>query len=246
MGPSACLCLPAICFAQAGFVKSASFDRTLAGSDGAVVAKERVVCRSFVLVGRRTTRTSAGVELVVPALLVEVPSKHRDPPASRMEVIQCLVQKAGFSKAVARVTAADLRHSTPALYQSKWSRFLHWCDRQGVGPCKASVPQIVEFFLFLHQELGSSVPAVKGCQAGLNHVFSLTGMDLAASTVVSRMFRSFERSCPPREMRPLDRNLSHVLHCLSRPPFEPLKLVFDKHLTWKTSFFTCFCIDQEG
>ena len=31
-------------------------------------------------------------------------------------------------------------------------------------------------------------------------------------------------------------SLSLVLRCLSRPPFEPIKLASDKHLTWKTSF----------
>ena len=35
-------------------------------------------------------------------------------------------------------------------------------------------------------------------------------------------------------VRPLDWNLSFVLWHLSRPPFEPLKLASDKHLTWKT------------
>ena len=80
------------------------------------------------------------------------------------------------------------------------------------------------------------MPAVKGYWAALNHVFSLTGMDLAASTVVSWMFRSFERLCPPQEMRPLDCNLSLVLQCLSRLPFEPLKFASDKHPTWKKSF----------
>ena len=59
-------------------------------------------------------------------------------------------------------------------------------------------------------------------------------MDLAANTVLSRMLRSFERSGPPREIQPPDWNLSLVLRC--RPPFEPLKLASDKHLTWKTSF----------
>ena len=67
-----------------------------------------------------------------------------------------------------------------------------------------SVPQIAEFFLFLCQELSLSVPAVKGYWAILSHVFSLTGMDLAASTVVSRMFHSSGRLCPPQEIRPPD------------------------------------------
>ena len=97
------------------------------------------------------------------------------------------------------------------------------------------IPQVAEFF-FLRQELGLSVPALKSYRAVLNQVFSLTGMDLAASSVVSLMFRSYKRSCPLREIRPLDWNFSLVLRCLSRAPFEPLKLASNKHLTWKTSF----------
>ena len=106
----------------------------------------------------------------------------------------------------------------------------------GVDPCKASILQVAEFFLFLRQNLLLSVPAVKGYRTALSHVFSLIVMDLAASSVVSRMFWSFERSCPPQEILPPDWNLSLVLLCLSRPPFEPLKLTSGKHLTWKTSF----------
>ena len=66
----------------------------------------------------------------------------------------------------------------------------------------------------------------------LNHVFFLTGMDLVSSLIVSQ----FERSCPPLEVRPPDWDLSLVLRCLSRAPFELLKLASEKHLTWKTSF----------
>ena len=103
------------------------------------------------------------MELAGPAPPVKVQSRPRDLLASRVEVVQCLVQKAGFSKVVAWIAAADLRHSTAALYQFKGSRLLGWCDRRGVDPCKVSVPQIAEFFLFLRQEISLSVPVAKGC-----------------------------------------------------------------------------------
>ena len=135
----------------------------------------------------------------------------------------------------------DLRHSTAALYQSKWTRFIGWCDRRGVDPFKATIPQIAEFFLFLRQELGLSVPAVKGYRAALNHVFLLTGLDLAASLVVSRMFRHFESSCPPREIRPPDWNLSLILRCLSRPPYEPLKMAPANILPGRHPFHLLLC-----
>ena len=58
-----------------------------------------------------------------------------------------------------------LQRSTSALYQSKWIRFLDFCDRRGVNACKASVPQIAEVFLYLCQEVSLPVPSVKGCRA---------------------------------------------------------------------------------
>ena len=76
----------------------------------------------------------------------------------------------------------------------------------------------------------------------MNHLFSVTGMDLAASTVVSRMFRRLERLCSLQEIRRPDWKLSLVLQCLSRPPFEPLKLTSDKHLTWKMSFLLALAL----
>ena len=49
------------------------------------------------------------------------------------------------------------------------------------------------------------------------------------------MFRNFEKPCSPREVWPPDWNLSFVLRCLCWPPFEPLRLASDKHLTCETS-----------
>ena len=134
------------------------------------------------------------------ATRTEVSSRPRDPPPSRVETIQRIIRKAGFSQAVARVAAADLQRSTADLYRSKWSQFLDWFDRRQIDPSKVSIPQVAEIFLYLHQELGLSVPAVKGYQTALNHGFFLTEMDLAASHVVSQMFHSFEWSCPPQDI----------------------------------------------
>ena len=57
--------------------------------------------------------------------------------------------------------------STVALYQGKWPQFLCWCHGQNVSPCKASIPQIAKFFLYLWRELKLSVPAVKCYHATL-------------------------------------------------------------------------------
>ena len=128
-----------------------------------------------------------------------------------------------------RLHESQLQTSGASLQPCKWTRFLGCCDRQGVYPSKATIPQVAEYFLFLRQELGLSVLAGKG------YLAALTGMGLTGSSVVSWMFRSFQRSCLPWEIRPPDWNLFR-LRCFSRPLFQPLKLAADKHLDWKMSF----------
>ena len=63
-------------------------------------------------------------------------------------------------------------------------------------------------------------------------------MDIASERerVISQMFDSFEKSCPPREIKPAEWNLSLVLRSLAHLPYEPLKLFKVKHLTWKTCY----------
>ena len=42
----------------------------------------------------------------------------------------------------------------------------------------------------------------KGYCIALNHVFSLVGVNLAASRIIGRMFSSFKKSYPPHEVNP--------------------------------------------
>ena len=157
-----------------------------------------------------------------PASCQKVPLQSEDPPPSRMEVIQHLVRKASFSRRVAKVVAKDFRGSTAALYQHKWSRFLHWCCGQNISPCKATAQQIVEFFPYLQVELKLSASVVKSYCTALNHISSLAGVDLAANPIISRMFHSFERSCSSCEVKPPDWTLSLVLWSLMSPLSCPL------------------------
>ena len=82
----------------------------------------------------------------------------------------------------------------------------------------------MEFLPFLCKELKLSVLAVKGYMAAIDHVFSLAGLDLAANHVISKMFRCFEVSCPPREVWPQDWNLSLDLQSLTPLSYGPFKL----------------------
>ena len=61
----------------------------------------------------------------------------------------------------------------------------------------------------------------------LNHVLSLGGKDMAASSIISGMFNSF-KTCPPREVKLPEWNLSLLPRSLTCSLHEPLKLSLDK------------------
>ena len=64
----------------------------------------------------------------------------------------------------------------------------------------------------------------------------MKGMDLSSSKELSMLFRSFEKTCPPREVKPPQWDVTRVLDSLRRPPYEPLKRASDRNLTLKTVF----------
>ena len=130
----------------------------------------------------------------------EISSWPGDTASSHKEIIKHLVRKAGFSRKVLEVITLDNGLQSSTLLR-KVFRFFHWCSGQNLSPCEASVPHIGEF-LYLWKELKLLAPVVKGYHATINHVFSLACLNLAANLFISRMFGSFKKTCPPREVKP--------------------------------------------
>ena len=89
---------------------------------------------------------------------------------SCMAATKRLIQKACFCEDVLEVIAADARKTTTYLYQGRWSRILYFWFGRNISPCKATVHQIAQFFLYFLKELRFSVPAIKGHSAAFSHV----------------------------------------------------------------------------
>ena len=62
------------------------------------------------------------------------------------------IQQAGFSEEVATRIEAPQRCSTRAIYESKWSVFVRWCEEHKVDFRSPSIKQIADFLLYLFQE----------------------------------------------------------------------------------------------
>ena len=62
------------------------------------------------------------------------------------------IQQAGFSDKVATRIEAPQRRSTRAVYESKWTVFVRWCEENKVDFRSPSIKQIADFLLYLFQE----------------------------------------------------------------------------------------------
>ncbi|XP_068209281.1 uncharacterized protein [Palaemon carinicauda] len=202
----------------------------------ALVAGERVVRRpkesrhSPALASSRQTRP------IETTTFSEVSRKPTSPSSSRLEVVQHLLKRQGYSSKTARRMSLYLRKSSTAVYQSKWTLFVKWCKDKKIKPLEASVPIIADFMVHLRDKLAMSVPAIKGVRAALGQVFLLKGIDLGSSRHISMLIKAFEQSCPPSAPRIPSWDLARALVMLRKPPFEPLKDIVDKNLTFKGVF----------
>ena len=62
------------------------------------------------------------------------------------------IQEQGFTDEVAARIEAPQRLSTRAVYKSKWSIFVKWCDSYEVDFRSPSISQIADFLLYLFKE----------------------------------------------------------------------------------------------
>ena len=122
------------------------------------------------------------------------------------------------------------------LYQSRWQIFCGWCRGRGVAPVKATVPVVVDFLIYLRQDKGLSVSAVKGYSSALSSVLALKGRDLSASREITMLLRSFARSVNPVELRPPAWDVFLVLQSLTGAPYEPLRTCEEHFLAQKMLF----------
>ena len=97
----------------------------------------------------------------------------------------------------------------------------------------------MDFLVHLHRDKGSSVSAIKGYRAALS-VFALKGMDLADSSPISMLIRSFSKSVRPEELHPSAWDVTLLLQSLTRASYKPLQTVDERFLAEKTLFLLAF------
>ena len=99
-----------------------------------------------------------------------------------------------------------------------------------------TLKEISDFFLYLFNDLNRRPSTIEGYRTALADILNTESRDISHSPELSRLLASFHRD-RPKASRPIPAwNLSLVLQVLTKAPFEPLKTVDLKFLTFKTVF----------
>ena len=146
------------------------------------------------------------------------------------------IQQASFSAEVATRIEAPPRRSTRAIYESKWSVFVRWCEENKVDVRTPSIKQIADFLLSLFQEKHLQPSTIEGYRTAIADKVGNSRINISKDENLTRLLDSFHRDKPKGRRGVPTWNLSLVLHQLTKPPFEPLRKASLKHLTFKTVF----------
>ena len=146
------------------------------------------------------------------------------------------IHKQGFSDEVAERIEAPQRVSTRAVYKSKWTIFVKWCESHEMDFRSPSVNQIAEFLLHLFKGRNLQPSTIEGYRTAIADMVGNSELNISKDENLTRLLDSFHRDKPKGRRGVPSWNLSLVLHQLTKAPFEPLRKASMKHLTFKTVF----------
>ena len=236
LGEYGCLRVPScVSFGQGG-VQDPRSGSSQVGSDCSRVAQHALVLGSSQHVCSDSSLPSKRGELADPT--VQSVSPQRSPWAQppRLAPRASSIQAQGFSDEVATRIEAPQRQSTRAIYESKWSIFVKWCESHKVDFGSPSLNQVAEFLLFLFKEKNLQPSTIDGYRTAIADKIGCDKVNFGKDENLTRLLDSFHRDKPKGLRGVPSWNLSLVLHQLTQSPFEPLRKVSLKHLTFKTVF----------
>ena len=106
------------------------------------------------------------------------------------------IQQAGFSEEVATRIEAPQRRSTRAIYESKWSVFVRWCEEHKVDFRSPSIKQIADFLLYLFQEKHLQPSTIDGYRTAISDKLGNGRVNIGKDENLTRLLDSFHRDKP--------------------------------------------------
>ncbi len=229
------LCVPSNIFNQSMSEQDSS-RQDVTDSDSPSVASAGVVYRPTVTDSGLSNNTAPVTTSAEADVLSSLPWQSGRAESSRLSVISGFAKSKGFSDKVSERISVPQRGSTLKLYEYKWKIFREWCQSRGFNPVSPTVPIIADFLLYLFEDRGLSVSAIKGYRSSLSQITQSLGIDITHDASLRALIQSFsiERPIARRSVPRWD--LMIVLRHLMRAPYEPMSGSSLADLTRKTAF----------
>ena len=161
-------------------------------------------------------------------------SKSPNSGTSCLRVIKQSIRDKKFSQNVAGFVSKSKRASTQKAYESIYS---NWCHRKKVNLASAPLMIIADFLIYIFSEKKCQINTIKGYRSMNSNTLKFkTGNRIGSNPVLSELIRSFELQRPVQSSLTTKWDLSWVLVCLQKTPYEPLHKASKLHVMIKTAF----------
>ena len=231
-----CLCIPPSSSTPSCFTESTT--RTVQTNFGGPIHTNAIMVPStFRTTGRLSKTPTRNTESAVTGEGSLVTSRPTVNETCSMENIRSDRRDQGLSEKVKKYIAECKRPSTRKMYRARQRIYDCWCRERQIDPSSATLNEVAEFLIFLHERKGCKASTLTGYRSAISEIHdgwgsSSIGTDKVLSKLVKGIFH-----CNPISQKLLPSwDLPLVLEALSKPPFEPLRSVELKYLTWKTVF----------
>ena len=162
MGESRCLCLSSSLPAHQSDLQSDGLGLSHNDSNCSRVAQHALVLGPRQSIGSDSLQASTSWEFGDTALQRAPSQESQQSESSCLAPRASAIQKQGFSDEVAARIEAPQRLSTRAVYKSKWTIFVKWCESNEVDFRSPPVNQIAEFLLHLFNERQLQPSTIEG------------------------------------------------------------------------------------
>ena len=122
------------------------------------------------------------------------------------------------------------------FYEAKWTIFTKWCLSNQVDFMAPAIKSIAEFLLYLFNDRKMQPSTIDDYRSAIADKLGYLLTNVIKDENLTHLLGSFHRDRSKGQRGIPSRNLSLVLHQLTKAPFKPLKEASLKYLTFKTLF----------
>ena len=142
-----------------------------------------------------------------------------------------------LSEKARKYISESRRPSTRKMYGARQRIFNSWCTERNICPSSASIMEVADFLIFLHEEKRCKASTLTGYRAAISDIHEAWGTStVSTNKLLSKLIKGIFHTNPTSNQLLPNWDLPLVLEALTKPPFEPLRSIELKFLSWKTVF----------